>query len=130
MMSAPLSGKFWSNVVKLPGDGCWEWVGCRDTSGYGYVRLGGGQHKAHRLVWLSEVGFIPDGWKVCHSCDNRVCVRFDHFFCGTQAHNLADRDAKGRGANTRKTHCPRGHEYDEANTYRLDKRRYCRACRS
>lgn len=27
-----------------------------------------------------------------------------------------------------KTHCSHGHEYTEANTYRLGRKRYCRAC--
>lgn len=27
-----------------------------------------------------------------------------------------------------KTHCPQGHEYDEANTYRWNGRRFCRTC--
>jgi hypothetical protein len=31
-----------------------------------------------------------------------------------------------------KTHCPAGHPYDEANTYRRrgDNRRYCRKCKA
>lgn len=29
-----------------------------------------------------------------------------------------------------KKHCPSGHSYDEANTYRKCGRRYCRACRT
>jgi hypothetical protein len=28
------------------------------------------------------------------------------------------------------THCKRGHEFDEANTYLLDGRRTCRACKA
>jgi len=30
--------------------------------------------------------------------------------------------------NTWKAHCPRGHAYDAANTYRWRRKRYCRAC--
>ena len=30
----------------------------------------------------------------------------------------------------KKTHCPQGHEYDEANTYRWRTSRYCRTCMS
>jgi hypothetical protein len=37
---------------------------------------------------------------------------------------------RGRHFYANKTHCPRGHEYDEANTYnKPNGSRECRACR-
>ncbi len=38
-------------------------------------------------------------------------------------------DRDGPNANRVKTHCPAGHAYDEANTYRYRGGRYCRACK-
>jgi len=36
-----------------------------------------------------------------HRCDVRNCVRPDHLCVGTEAENIADRDAKGRGRTMR-----------------------------
>lgn len=89
----------------LVGDGCWEWQGYRNRSGYGAVRVGGRGGKlwlAHRLSYSVLVGPIVDNLHVLHRCDNPRCVRPDHLFLGTNEDNVADRIAKGRpgGAQT------------------------------
>ena len=74
--------------------GCWEWQGHRDRQGYGRV---GRDHKnlaAHRYAY-SQVHGEPTG-VVRHSCDNPPCVNPDHLLDGTQADNIADRQARGR----------------------------------
>jgi hypothetical protein len=70
---------------------------------------------------------------ICHHCDNPPCCDIDHLFLGTNADNMADKIAKGRhrNGNEKKTHCPRGHPYDEVNTYVIPGgrgRRDCRKC--
>ena len=42
-------------------------------------------------------GPIAPGMCVLHKCDNRCCVRPSHLFIGSQAANVADMIAKGRG---------------------------------
>jgi hypothetical protein len=41
-------------------------------------------------------GKIPEGQVVRHTCDNPSCINPDHLILGTQADNVADREARGR----------------------------------
>lgn len=75
--------------------GCIEWQGAK-TRGYGVLRVGDRNVLAHRLAWMLYKGDIPDGYHVCHHCDNPPCLNVDHLFLGTDADNVADKIAKGR----------------------------------
>lgn len=114
-------------LVRMP-NGCLEWTGSLSTTGYGHIKVTGKPTKTHRIAWELTNGPIPDGMFVCHHCDNPPCCDVTHLFLGTNADNLADMSAKGRHHSQVITHCPSGHEYDEANTKFYGGRRYCRAC--
>ncbi len=111
------------------------WCGVLHSDGYGVLGVEGRTQYAHRLTWALTYGPIPAGLKVLHLCpgEPRACVEPEHLYLGTQGDNMKDRRAAGTDHNTRKTHCPQGHRYDEANTQywrRLGGRttRYCRTC--
>ncbi len=98
-------------------------------SWYGQVCTGGTVVAAHRFNWEQVYGPIPDGKIVCHVCDNPPCCNVGHLVLCTYAENAADAVTAGRHRNARKTHCHRGHEFTDENTYvAADASRTCRAC--
>lgn len=94
--------RFWAQVDTTPGQskGCWNWKGKPKEDGYGQflVKTDGKQklYKAHRYSWELHNGPIPPGFMVCHTCDNRMCVKPEHFFLGTHKDNSQDMVQKGR----------------------------------
>ncbi|HXI19336.1 MAG TPA: HNH endonuclease [Chloroflexota bacterium] len=84
----------------IANEGCWEWVGAKNSKGYGSINSGGGSTSTHRLAYQEFVGPIPDDLCVLHKCDNPPCWRPSHLFVGTRLDNAKDRDLKGRFRST------------------------------
>lgn len=81
-------------------DGCWMWGRATDKCGYGTFRLVMGDGKietlAHRASWILNVGPIPIGKHILHTCDHPSCVNPKHLFAGTPKENTQDMIDKGR----------------------------------
>lgn len=109
--AVPEWDRFWPKV-DASGD-CWEWTAGRHTNGYALFRSAN-SNLAHRWVWTTLVGPIPEGLNIDHLCRNRICVNPDHLEVVEPAVNTM----RGTGLmamNARKTHCKRGHEFIQAN---------------
>lgn len=121
--------RFWAKVKPVKDDsGCLLWTGATGGEGYGWLRVDGRAHAAHRLAYEHFVEEIPDGLTLDHLCRNRLCVNWSHVEPVTRGENVL-RGTGFASANARKTHCPLGHEYTPENTYReRNGWRKCRTC--
>lgn len=119
--------RFWSKVDKTGTDGCWLWVGSIDSSGYGQIKIKGRQVLAHRMGFMLSGQTIEPGKPLDHLCRVRHCVNPTHLESVTARENTL-RGMGPAGVNARKTHCKRGHPFDDDNTGMQAKGRYCKAC--
>lgn len=77
-------------------DECLVWTGYVPKCGYGLVWHQGKNQQVHRVSYVLHKGEIPAGFKVLHSCDNRICINPNHLSVGTSKDNSDDMTAKGR----------------------------------
>lgn len=83
--------------VVEPGTDCWIWQGSKlYRENYGRIFINGRYQRAHRIAYEIWNGPIPDGFLVCHHCDNPPCINPEHLFVGTDLDNVLDASRKGR----------------------------------
>lgn len=122
------------------------WYGSRTVRGrtlrpatvkgkYLVVSLGRGNLRSvHQLVAEAFIGPIPDGWHTCHNDGDSTNNRADNLRYDTPAANCMDMVKHGTHRHARKSHCAKGHPYDDANTWVGTNKngaaqRICRTCR-
>lgn len=94
---------FWAKVKKQE-NGCWEWQGALNNSGYGTCGWGGTTYVAHRVAaWIYGMVESMEAPRnsdnpnhVLHKCDNRRCCNPAHLFLGTYSDNMNDAYNKKR----------------------------------
>lgn len=127
----PPEVRFWKQVDKGDGDGCWLWTGQRSKDGYGRFWVSSNptvRVRAHRWAYEHANGPIPDDLPLDHLCRTLLCVKPSHLEVVTHRQNIL----RGVGPSAKaaaQTHCIHGHPFDEANT-RITPAgaRACRAC--
>lgn len=122
-----IAERFWAKVNRQSPTECWIWRGFIDGGGYGQFNHSGSMLKAHRLAYELSVGQIPSGLVLDHLCRCRSCVNPSHL---EPVHHLVNvRRGEAGKLQRGRTECPKGHPYDEENTY-ISKRglRSCRQC--
>jgi hypothetical protein len=131
MSNKTASERFWAKVIKQS-SGCWEWIGCLTSNGYGLFWDGEGKIRAHRFAYEEVKGIIPDGLEIDHLCRNKICVNPNHLEVVTRTENIKRGILPGilRTRKLSRDCCLRGHPYNLFNTHiRPDGSRECRACR-
>jgi hypothetical protein len=81
--------------------------------------------QVHRLVLEAFVGQCPPGMECCHNDGDSSNNRVNNLRWDTRSSNTIDAVQQKTNHHARKTHCPRGHEYD-----RIEKRPNGRTARS
>jgi hypothetical protein len=122
-------------IMPEPMSGCWLWLATVGENGYGQITcIRDGRYinkKAHRIVYESNRGAIPDGMDLDHLCRTRSCVNPDHLEPVTRSQNVKRGlvPALTRERAARRTHCPQGHPLSGENL-KMDTRgtRQCRVC--
>lgn len=89
----------------MDGSPCILWTGRVREDGYGTYS----GKLAHRVVWLTLVGYIPEGYELDHICKVRHCVNILHLEPVTHAENVS------RSYWGIRTTCKNGHPKTEEN---------------
>lgn len=117
--------RFWARVHFEPGPletDCLIWDGYVDAAGYGQFE----RTSPHRWAYKKYVGPIAIDKELDHLCRRRHCAQWLHLDLVTHRENME------RSAPANYTHCRRGHEFTEANTYhyigKFGPARQCRTC--
>lgn len=123
--------RLWKHVIQ-EGD-CWVWQGACHRQGYGIISANNRCIYVYKLVYKLTRGPIPTGKVLDHLCRNPPCCSPAHLEVVTPGINVL-RGMAPSALNAQKTHCLRGHPFDEKNTIlRPDSKRrkggrQCRTC--
>lgn len=114
--------------IDTSGD-CWATTLSLNLIGRAQIWHAGKTYFMYHVLLAERGAFIPKGMVADHLCRNPACCNPDHFRITTYKQNLQNSDKTCAV----KTHCPKGHAYDTANTYvkrsaRGYQNRICREC--
>ena len=128
-MKIPIECLFWERAVRDE-LGCLVWQRPLNADGYGQMHYDGQGRYAHQVAYLLTHGELPAGLQIDHLCRNKACIEPSHLEAVTPRENTL-RGISPSAVNATKTHCKRGHPFDEENTgYKPNGARVCKECRA
>ena len=81
--------RFYSRIYINPDNKCWEWMGAKDSAGYGsmyvHCRMQRTQHLA--LKFFEDI-IVPKNLVLMHLCHNKICCNPSHLEIGTYSDNI------------------------------------------
>lgn len=119
------NGRLWPSIILKQ---------CAHSNGHLQVHLSRHNskrtHWVHVLVLTAFVGRAPGGMEVLHRDGNPGNNATANLKWGTRSENMQDQVRHGVHFYAAKTHCPKGHPYNDANTYNDpgSVHRKCREC--
>ena len=145
--------RFKNKINKInKSEGCWEWLGCKSTTGYGVTSFKRKRYFAHRVSYFIYYKKIDTTLVVDHKCSNKICVNPHHLQLVTRSENVLlgyDREHEGRSRKLRfttslpsmllKGNCCKGHPIQSSKDYNHTVTRYkgtvrnlyaCKKCES
>ena len=81
--TASLEERLHNRLTINKSTGCWDWLGCKNNIGYGFIRDGKKMRTVHRVSYeLNNNATIPDDTCVFHLCSNYLCCNPAHLELG------------------------------------------------
>jgi hypothetical protein len=118
-----------NQVRVLPESGCWEFLGIRDSYGYGRMFAGNKELKAHRVYYEACEGEIPKGVYLQHHLPAGQCI--GHACCNPDHLRISNSPRIAPPSQDKR--CSKGHLLTQENTVIENRNGHrkirCRACR-
>ena len=106
--------------------GCWVWSSHLDKrTGYALIWRGKSPAKAIKIVYEQEIGPVPDGMDLDHSCRERPCVAPHHLEPVKPSENMRRKSWRYR---TLIKQCKNGHDMKINAIVTPNGGRVCRTC--
>lgn len=126
--------KIFKKIYINPKSDCWEWLGYKNTAGYGRYHVAHKPAYTHRMMYAWIYGPIPTGRGrnvpvVDHICKNKSCCNPAHLQLIPNIKNIES----GNGLSvieSKQTHCIRGHLLPPSKGFGNGKRRNCPQCQA
>lgn len=115
--------------IRITDNSCWESTYAPKRDGYTRIKINEKDIAVHRLMFYYYNGELNTNLTINHKCENRVCCNPQHLEQVTQKQNKQYSYNIHGHPNSKKTHCPRGHEYSNKNLIINSKgSRLCKTC--